>query len=116
MALNSVHDIGISISIIIGCILLLLSLLFWFLHLRHHRKNPIYRVRHPIFWSICLCVGAIQIILRCMLQYLRINTYITIQTYQLIQPFITMLLSFAFPFARYRNYYTLSIHINQLFI
>ena len=105
------YEAGMFASMIVGCIQLISVLLFWSLHLRHHLNNPIYRVRHPIFWQICLCIGSIQIILRCIIHYLRIKEYVSIYILQLIKPFITILLSLAFPVARYYPLYTQHIFI-----
>eukprot|EP01084_Bolivina_argentea_P319290 553801_1 len=83
-----------------GIIQLLLAFLFWYRHLNNLNSHPIYRIRHPIFWQICLYVGSLQITLRGLLTFLRLNYHITPQLYHLLNPFCVILMGFAFPFGR----------------
>eukprot|EP01083_Nonionella_stella_P058260 152649_1 len=56
-----------------GVIICIIALLFWFLHLSKHKSNPIYRIRHPVFWMCSLCTSCIQIIITTFLTHLRID-------------------------------------------
>ena len=47
------------VVIAIGIIELILVFTFWIAHLRHNKHHPVYRIRHPIFWMVCLCSACI---------------------------------------------------------
>ena len=85
---------------IIGMIELILVFVFWFTHLRHYKKHPIYRIRHPIFWMVCLCFACIITISRAIGIYLYLNHYISLNAVLQQQSFSILLFGINFPMAR----------------
>eukprot|EP01084_Bolivina_argentea_P199411 341216_1 len=64
-----------------GFLQLMSVLLFWQCHLRHHQSHPVYRIRHPKFWIMCLCLPSFDITFKAIITYLRLRSYISIPTY-----------------------------------
>ena len=86
---------------VIGIIQWILVLMFYFFHIRKYQSNPVYHIRKPTFWSVCLCIGCLQITLRSITTYLLLNAYIQRLMYYTLNSFNQLLFGFSFPFGRY---------------
>eukprot|EP01084_Bolivina_argentea_P173332 300210_1 len=84
----------------IGIVQLVLILLFWFLHLKKYRNNPIYKIRSPRFWISSVLTSAIVFVLRAIITYLRINSYISQNAFSVITALIVIMMGFSFDFGR----------------
>eukprot|EP01084_Bolivina_argentea_P319289 553800_1 len=92
---SQVSKLLIAITII-GMVELILILIFWFKHLRHHIKHIIYRIRHPIFWIISLYTACLFISIRPLTIYIFIHNYISLNLFIELQMFMLLLMGFSF--------------------
>eukprot|EP01083_Nonionella_stella_P284360 968019_1 len=83
-----------------GILLLMSMILFWHCHLRYHQDHPVYRIRHPKFWIVCVCLISFQITWKGIITYLRVRSYMSILVHQILNQFGILLLGYGCIFAR----------------
>eukprot|EP01083_Nonionella_stella_P176346 616702_1 len=83
-----------------GILLLMSMILFWHCHLRYHQDHPVYRIRHPKFWIVCVCLISFQITWKGIITHLRIRSYMSIIVHQILNQFGVLLLGYGCIFAR----------------
>eukprot|EP01083_Nonionella_stella_P166878 559328_1 len=108
------QDIALISFSAFGFLQMISVILFWYCHLRHHQSHPVYRIRHPKFWTMCTCTMSFQIAWKGVVTYLRLRSYISIQVYQFSNQLGVMLLGFGCVFARsFVLWYTVKFQQNE---